>query len=273
MERKIVVSVVEDDDDLRRIIERFLLSVGMEVSASPDTTGLDAAWLERPPDVIVLDVNLPGENGLTAAARLRSRSTVGIIILTGHERDEDRLLGLSLGADHYFSKPIHLRELESVIRNLARRVGGQRPARSSPSELEPSPNEPQTTAHWCLNLHDWALTAPNGVVVELSASESTFLASLLATEGQAVSRDELNRKLGKPNLDPDNRSLDVLASRVRRRIEDVTGMRLPVRAARGCGYVFTGTSELLATVEESTDAGTRNFRARRSVIQERNAHH
>jgi len=243
MPDRVVVSVVEDDDDLRAVLERFLGGVGMEVAGFADTAGLDEAWLAQPPDVIVLDINLPGESGFMAAARLRARSMVGIVILTGRTAEEDRLLGLSMGVDHYLSKPVNLRELESVIRNLARRVGA-RPA------VAASPAVKQTVATWTLDLGNWLLTAPNGKSVELSTLEFQLLSPLLETRGQPVPREVLNARLGKPRLDPDNRSLDVLASRIRRRIEDLTGVPLPLRAARGTGYVFTGEAEVRTLRQE-----------------------
>ncbi|MCW2363835.1 MULTISPECIES: response regulator transcription factor [Sphingobium] len=126
MPDSVSVSIVEDDDDLRNILSRFLSGAGMKVAPFANTADLDNVWRADPPDVVILDLNLPGENGIMAAARLRSSSQVGIIILTGRTADEDKLLSLSMGVDHYLHKPIDLRDLESVIRNLAGRVSKSR---------------------------------------------------------------------------------------------------------------------------------------------------
>jgi len=237
LQQLISVAIVEDDEDMRAMLVRFLTSVGMDVTDYGTIDALDKSWAgETLPDIVVLDVNLPGENGFIATARIRARSMIGIIMLTGRTEQEDRLLGLSMGADHYLGKPIDLRELESVIRNLARRLATTR-------------DSPADTSVWTLNRDAWCLVAPNGVTVDLSAAEYQALRPILEQPGRANSRDSINAKLGKPRLEADNRSLDVLMSRIRRKIETATGQALPLRAARGAGYVFTG----LARVEGSQD--------------------
>ncbi|MBB5985450.1 response regulator transcription factor [Sphingobium lignivorans] len=245
MDRPLVVSIVEDDADMRILLERFLKSVGMEVTSFSDTSGLDEAWLATPPDVILLDVNLPGESGFMAAARLRARSMVGLVILTGRTAEEDRLLGLSMGVDHYLGKPVNLRELESVIRNLGRRVG----AKPVPSEVPVAASE---KPGWNLDSSAWLLTAPNGRSVDLSSAEYQVLQSLLEEPGQPQSREALNEILGKPRLGPDNRSLDVLVSRLRRKAEELTSLSFPLRAARGTGYVFAGDARINRKVESGS---------------------
>ncbi|MCW2363831.1 MULTISPECIES: response regulator transcription factor [Sphingobium] len=244
MDKPLIVSIVEDDADMRILLERFLTSVGMEVTSFGDTSSLDEAWLATPPDVILLDVNLPGESGFMAAARLRARSMVGLVILTGRTAEEDRLLGLSMGVDHYLSKPVNLRELESVIRNLGRRVGTKPVITEAPVMASNRPG-------WSLDPSTWLLTAPNGCAVDLSSAEYQVLQSLLEEPGQARSREMLNEVLGKPRLGPDNRSLDVLVSRLRRKVEEAASLSFPLRSARGTGYVFAGE----ARIDRKTEGG------------------
>ncbi len=239
----ITVAVVEDDDDLRATLLRFLTSVGMDATGFGNVGDLDEALAAAAPDVILLDVNLPGENGFLAAARLRSRSMVGIVMLTGRTEQQDRLLGLSMGVDHYLGKPVDLRELESVIRNLARRLNTAQP------ETEQRAQAADATA-WLLDKEGWRLTAPNGTSLDLSAAEYQALLPMLETPGQPHSRDTINARLGKPRLDADNRSLDVLVSRIRRKVELGTGLALPLRAARGAGYVFTGVARVEGTRDD-----------------------
>lgn len=235
------VAIVEDDEDLRATLTRFLTHAGMNVTGFGTVDALDKTWASGTlPDILVLDVNLPGENGFIAAARIRARSMIGIIMLTGRTEQEDRLLGLSMGADHYLSKPVDMRELESIIRNLARRLG---------TSAETDAKTAIDKSIWTLDRDQWRLIAPNGTIVDLSAAEYQALSPILEQPGRANSRDSINAKLGKPRLDADNRSLDVLMSRIRRKIETITGQTLPLRAARGTGYVFTG----LARVEGPKD--------------------
>ncbi len=208
------------------------------------TANLDSLILEaKQPQIMVLDVNLPGENGFVAAARLRARSSAGIIMLTGRSGRDDRLLGLSMGVDHYLSKPVDMPELESVIRNLARRlrVDTQGGRTETGGSATPQP-------HWTLDLASWTLTAPNGNAIELTSAEYLMLLPLLEQPGRPNSRDIINARLGKPRLGVDNRSLDVLISRIRRKIEQGTGTPLPLRSARGTGYVFTGTAQVIGNI-------------------------
>jgi DNA-binding response OmpR family regulator len=241
MMNSISVAIVEDDDDLRETIIRFLGNVGIEAIGFTNAGDLNDEFGTISADVIILDVNLPGENGFVAAARLRARSMVGIIMLTGRTDQQDRLLGLSMGVDHYLAKPVDLRELESLIRNLARRLPTTQRRESAPSELK----EPEGPV-WTLDREQWSLVTPNGTAVELSAAEFQVLAPIFESPGRALSRDEINAKLGKPRLNAENRSLDVLISRTRRKIETVAGQPLPLRAARGTGYVFTGLARIEA---------------------------
>ncbi|MFD1788121.1 response regulator transcription factor [Sphingomonas floccifaciens] len=232
----ISIILVEDDGDHRAIIARFLRSAGMTVTECESVAELEQILDETSPDIVILDVNLPGESGFVAAARLRARSMLGIVMVTGRSEQADRLLGLSMGVDHYLAKPVDLRELESVIRNLAKRLGG-------PLD-DARPAEPANKPVWVLNRTEWRLTAPNGGSVDLSSAEYTAFGPIIEQPGQVHSRDAINARLGKPRLDADNRSLDVMVSRIRRKTEAMTGQMLPLRAARGCGYVFTERSSV-----------------------------
>ncbi|WP_294395459.1 response regulator transcription factor [uncultured Sphingomonas sp.] len=253
MTGSIAVAIVEDDADLRAVLTRFLDGTGMTVASFENVRELDAALQTQQFDVLILDVNLPDESGFVAAARLRARSSVGIVMLTGRTDQQDRLLGLSIGADHYLGKPVDLRELESVIRNLARRlqaVPAAPPAPATPQAGTPAPADGQDQdGTWLLDCDAWRLTSPNGMGVELSAAEYQVLLPLLEQPGRLGSRDMINARLGKPRLDPQNRSLDVLISRTRRKIDATTGMSLPLRSARGTGYVFTGLSKIKGSAE------------------------
>ncbi|MDP9140424.1 MAG: response regulator transcription factor [Pseudomonadota bacterium] len=228
------VLVIEDDEDLRDTLCRYLSGIGMEVHGLDSAEGLDAHLQRHPVDLLVCDVNLPGENGFSIVARLRQASKAGIVMLTARGQEEDRMLGLSLGADHYLIKPINLRELEFVIRNLHRRL----------MDLPQPVPEPQDEARWKLNSLKWTLTAPNGGSVTLSMAEFRFISGLVARAGEAVSREELLSVLDRPNLEIYSRNLDVTISRLRKKVEDGCGQRLPVSSARGLGYVFNGLGEL-----------------------------
>ncbi len=220
------VVVVEDEVDLRGSICAFLAGEGFDVRGVDDGTGLDRAWAGRQADILVLDVNLPGEDGFAIAARMRQQSGVGIIMLTARTQAGDRIAGLESGADNYLIKPVVLRELAAAVKGLARRLG------------PPAAAADETPAVWSFDPIDWSLTAPNGVRVALTTAEFYLVNTLAAAPGLSVSSDDLMLALGKAAVETNRRSLDSVLSRLRRKIEDLTGLNLPVKAVRSVGYVF-----------------------------------
>lgn len=235
------VLIIEDDEDFRDSVCSYLEDVGMRAEGIVSAEDLESR-LARPgkADVLVCDANLPGESGFSVVARLRLRQPeVGLILLTGRRRQEDRMLGFSLGADHYMVKPVDLTELELVIRNLHRRVAGN-------GEAKPTVRGAEGEEVWQLDIRRWLLTAPNGRALRLSASEQQFLRRLIDGDGEVVSREDLLLAMNRPQYAAYFRNLDVTVSRLRRRVREACDENLPVVAARGQGYVFTGTARLIA---------------------------
>ena len=230
------VLVIEDDEDLRDTLCRYLSGIGMEVHGLESAESLDEHLAQFPADLLICDVNLPGENGFSIVARLRQVSRAGIVMLTARGLEDDRMLGLSLGADHYLVKPVNLRELEFVIRNLHRRL-------SEMPMLEP---EPAAQGAWKFDSMVWSLTAPNGATALLTMAEFRMLQCLVVHPGEVATRAQLLAAMDRPNLEIYSRNLDVTVSRLRKKVEDACGQKLPVTSARGMGYVFNGRGELVA---------------------------
>lgn len=218
------VMLVDDEEDFREPVARVLRKCGMDVVGVGSTEEMAGAKEGWRPDVIVLDINLPGESGLAAVQRLRTETSAGLIMVTARGGLDDRIAGLSLGADSYLGKPINIRELEAIIRSLWSRVH-QQPA---PVASQPA---------WVVDVQRWTLTSPDGEEVSLSAAEHRVLTALTDQPGQPVARDLLFAALGKTASGTDDRSLDVLVSRLRRKFTASTGA-LPIRSVRGIGYVF-----------------------------------
>lgn len=220
----IQVMLVDDEEDFREPVARVLRKGGMDVigvGSVEDMAGAMAGWR---PDVIVLDINLPGESGLEAVARLRAETAAGLIMVTARGGLDDRVAGLTLGADSYLGKPINIRELEAIIRSLWSRL------RQQPAPVSSQPA-------WVMDAERWTLTSPDGEEVSLSTAEHRVLTALTNQPGQPVPRDILFTALGKAAGGPEDRSLDVVVSRLRRKFTVSTGA-LPVRSVRGIGYVF-----------------------------------
>lgn len=215
------VVVVEDDTDLSESLAACLRFAGMSARATGSIAEMEAALAEEAADVIVLDVNLPGETGFAALDRLKLKHRAGIVMLTGRAAVHDRLQGLALGADHYLVKPFDMTELALVIRNLRARLG-----------------RGKASTGWSFDPARWLLTCPDGHALTLSAPECALMARLMASPGQPVHRAELLEVL---RTGPAAREthLEVMVFRLRRRVEKSCRCGLPLQSVRGVGYVFT----------------------------------
>ncbi|MBC7950929.1 MAG: response regulator transcription factor [Rhodospirillaceae bacterium] len=227
------IAVVEDETSLRADLVEYLSACGHDVIGCEDGPALDRAQSARPADIIILDVNLPGEDGFSIAKRLRDHSEVGIIMLTARGVNVDRVVGLEIGADVYLVKPIELRELEAQVRTLARRLKAQ-PVTAAPMT---QPLAPASTS-WAYDQVAWALVAPGGATLKLTANERVFINLLVDRPGEPVSRADIFRALGKREWDMGDRSVDSMVRRLRSKGEEVLGHDLPIEAVHGTGYAF-----------------------------------
>lgn len=230
------VAVVEDDAELRdEILVPGLREFGFDVVGLESVEALYRHILSSPCELIVLDVGLPNEDGLSALAHLRAAKgmELGIVMLTGLADGSDRVRGLAGGADAYLAKPVEIDVLAATLHSLLRRMRNASPA--SGSEHGESP----VTSSWHLDEAGWCLLAPDGRQVPLTQSERRLLATLLASAGAAVSREELVSSLTEDTVSFDHHRLEMIIHRLRRKVEDRLGRPLPLRSVRGMGYVFT----------------------------------
>ncbi len=228
------IGLLEDDDDFREELALGLGGFGFHVAfAASDSTRFMAAYEHEPCDVVLLDANVPGEDGFAIATRLRAQYQVGIVMLTARGALEDRVRGLEGGADIYMTKPVDMLELSSVIRSLARRMRMAGVARAP----APAPAARSATS-WSLQEGGWILTSPDGGSLHLSAQERVFIGALLKSSGAVVSRQALAECFnpGDPS-EFELRRIDVLVSRLRAKAQ-AAGMKMPVLSVRGQGYVF-----------------------------------
>lgn len=225
------IAVVEDEASLRADVVEYLSVCGHEAIGCGDGTELDQALARDGIDIVILDVNLPGEDGFSIAKRLRDHSDIGIIMLTARGVNVDRVVGLEIGADVYMVKPVELRELEAQVRTLARRLRVTVAAIAAPAPCAPA-------GIWSYDQLTWALTAPDGNVVKLTSNERVFVALLVKHPGEPVSRDDIFQALGKRQWDPGDRSVDSMVRRLRAKAEDALGRELPIEAVHGTGYAF-----------------------------------
>lgn len=226
------IAVVEDEASLRADVVEYLTACGHAVVGCEDGKALDRAMAERPADLIILDINLPGEDGFSIAKRLRDSSDVGIIMLTARSVNVDRVVGLEIGADVYLVKPVELRELEAQVRSLSRRLTG---VAVQPAET----SSVNSQSHWIYDQLAWALVSPAGESTKLTANERVFVSLLVERPGEPVSRAAIFKALGKREWDAGDRSVDSMVRRLRAKGAETLGHELPIEAVHGTGYAFT----------------------------------
>ncbi|TSJ64111.1 response regulator transcription factor [Starkeya sp. 3C] len=221
-----LVYLVDDDGDFREEMVFGLSRLGLDVHGFHSAAALYRAYAAKPSDIVILDIGLDGEDGLSIAAHLRASQSVGIVMATARSSIDDRVNGLKKGADAYLVKPIDVRELAATVVALNERLGRHR------APLPPP------TPRWALVEGGWVLTDGIGHRLRLTTSEQCFLGRLFSERGETVARHALVEALGADVHDFNYAHLDTIASRLRRRAEKAN-MRLPLHAVRGVGFAFT----------------------------------
>ena len=223
--------VVEDDPEWRGMMLDELQWHGAVVRGISSAEGLYRELAVDRCDILVLDIGLPGEDGLSATGHLRRMDGMGIVLVSGRSGTADMTRGLSAGADVYLPKPLELPVLVAALHSLHRRMALSASANNGGSG---SGGE----AAWALVGGGWELRAPDGLVVELTAAERGFLGELFATPGEVVGREQLIAAITDQPWDFDPHRIEVLVHRLRARVRKITSHDLPLRAVRGNGYLL-----------------------------------
>jgi two-component system, OmpR family, response regulator len=233
MDRQPHLLVVDDDREIRSLVSQFLTRHGYRVSTARDGAEMLRAMEAARIDLIVLDIMMPGEDGLTLCRRLRAGGQTPIIMLTAMGDDTDRIVGLEMGADDYLAKPFNPRELLARIKAVLRRAG-----QSLPGSEEGAARVLEFEG-WTLDLARRELRAPGEVLVDLSAGEFDLLAAFAEHPRRVLSRDQLLDLARGRAATPFDRSIDVQVSRLRRKIEADPKDPLLIKTVRSGGYLFT----------------------------------
>ncbi|NEJ02633.1 response regulator [Rhizobium ruizarguesonis] len=226
------ILIVDDDSEIRLLLKDFLQRRGMRVSLAQDGYGLWAALEAADIDLIVLDIMLPGKSGLELCQEIRARLRTPIIMLTAVTDTSDRIVGLEVGADDYVSKPFDPRELLARIRAVLRRQDGRAAALPDP------PSGRFHFAGWSMDVDKRRLLDPAGIRVELTRSEFNLLEALVEASGRVLSREQLIEKCGGDASQSFDRSIDILVSRLRRKLDDDPRSPSMIETVRGGGYLF-----------------------------------
>jgi len=231
------ILVVDDDSELRTLLCEYLQKNGYRVSAVGDGKGMWAALQSTQPDLIVLDLMLPGDDGLTLCRDLRARSSIPIIMLTARGEETDRIVGLKIGADDYLAKPFNPRELLARIKSVLRR------SRSLAENLEPEDVKTIRFAHWTLDVKARHLISPDRVTVPLSSVEFKLLRVFLSHPNTVLTRDQLLDLMMSRDAAPFDRAIDVQVSRLRQRLGEDAKEPTLIKTVRGAGYVLAAEVE------------------------------
>ncbi|MBR0683239.1 response regulator transcription factor [Roseomonas eburnea] len=227
------ILVVEDDGEMRTLIAKFLRQNGYRVTGARDGREMWETLGNAPVDLILLDVMLPGQSGLDLTRALRAKTRVPIIMVTARGDETDRIVGLELGADDYIPKPFSRPELLARIRAVLRRA---RPAEEAPvAELV---GDRILFAGWALDTRRRELAAPDGTSVDLSGGEYDMLLAFCEHPQRVLSRDQLLDLARNRVSDSIDRSVDVMVSRLRRKLEPTDESPALIKTIRGAGYMF-----------------------------------
>ena len=222
---------VEDDREIRNLVARYLKTNDLRVTLAGDGREMDRALAEHKIDLVVLDIMLPGEDGLALCRRLRATSSLPVIMLSARAGDVDRILGLEMGADDYLTKPFNPRELLARIKAVLRR--------SAPDANAPRDIRHFRFAGWDLDAVARHLVSPDGARVILTSAEFDLLQVFCERPGRVMSREQLIEFTQGRSSNSGERSIDVLVSRLRKKLEPAAELPELIRTIRSGGYVFT----------------------------------
>jgi DNA-binding response OmpR family regulator len=231
------ILVVDDEPAIGDLIRTYLSRHGYRVSVVADGSGMKRVMAESRPSLVLLDLGLPGEDGLSLTRHIRAQSSVGVIIVTGSGESVDRIVSLELGADDFVSKPFDLRELLARIRSVLRRTSnsGAEPACAGNNEVR--------FAGWRLELQSRRLFETEGAEIALTTGEFDLLSVFTDNPNKVMSRDQLLQATRNRDAGPYDRAIDMQITRLRRKIEIDPDKPVLIKSVRGAGYIFTPNVE------------------------------
>jgi len=228
MSRRPRLLVVEDDPAILSLFVAYLEKDGYQVAGAATAASAEAMVKRQEFDLILLDLGLPDEDGLVVARRIRASSTTPLVFVTQRASDADKIAGLELGADDYVTKPFNPRELSARVRNIL--------ARADRNGSRQGPEDIVRFGEWVLDLGRYTLREGGGTTVPLTRAEFDVLKALLLASGRAVTRETLLDAIRPKNPEGSDRAIDVLVSRLRRKLESGDGRPTVIVTVLGVGY-------------------------------------
>lgn len=227
------ILIVDDDQEIRSLLADYLSVNGYHAFTAQDGVAMQKVLEQEHVDLIVLDLNMPGEDGLTLCRKLRAGSSMPVIMLTARSEPIDRILGLEMGADDYLPKPFEPRELLARIRSVLRRSRSAIDAHN-----EPSTQQQMCFAGWTLDLTARHLVDPGGLIIMLSGAEFRLLKVFLEHPNRVLNRDQILNFTHGRDADPFDRSIDIQISRLRQKLNEDARSPQIIKTVRNGGYVM-----------------------------------
>jgi DNA-binding response OmpR family regulator len=238
MEPKHHIAVVDDETDLRSSVAEYLQLQGFVVSQAADGAELRVILAREAVDLVLLDLRMPGEDGLAVLRGVREHFGVPVIMVTAMGEPIDRIVGLEVGADDYVVKPFELRELLARVRTVLRRSASP-PAPAAPRPTEPAlADGPIPIGRCSLDLQERRLLGADGIEVPITAMEFDLLRVLVSHPNRVLTRDQLLDLAHNDDREPFDRSIDIRVARLRKKVEWDPGSPEAIRTVRGTGYMF-----------------------------------
>lgn len=235
------IAVVDDEPDITQLLAGYLSRQGYRISELASGEALVTLMAADPPDLVLLDLGLPGEDGFAIARMLRERWRCGLIIVTGRGDAVDKVVGLEIGADDYVTKPFDLRELLARIKAVLRRLA---PAATPVAEAASPPRERLCFDQWEIDVAARQVSGAEGRVVALTSGEFDLLCVMARHPGRVLSRDFLLEHTRGREAAPFDRTIDVQIGRLRRKLDDDPDEPRLIKAVRGAGYVLVSAVTL-----------------------------
>ena len=226
------LAVVDDEVDITRLLANYLQANGFRVSQLHDGSALIRLMAQDPPELVLLDVGLPGADGFSIAREIRARWRCGLVMVTGRGDAVDKVVGLEIGADDYVTKPFDLRELLARVKAVLRRTDVA--ARSVPAEVR----DIHYFAGWQLDIAARRLSDAAGNETALTAGEFELLSTFVAHAGRVLSRDFLLEQTRGREAGPFDRTIDVQVGRLRKKLEKDSDAPQIIKSVRGAGYIL-----------------------------------
>lgn len=234
-----VILICDDETHLREMVAEYLTLRGFDVQQAESAKQMRVCLSQKLPDLILLDIRMPDEDGLAALRTLRTSHALPVIMLTASAGTVDRVVGLELGADDYLGKPVDLRELEARIKAVLRRSNGEASGKSQSGKI--TKDVELVPFGFCeLDLAGARLFDEDGTEIMVTAMEFTLLKLFIENRGRILSRDQILDHTHDRTEDPFDRSIDLRVSRLRRKVEHNPAKPETIRTVRGLGYIFDG---------------------------------